>query len=63
MEAAENDKETSEPEKPTEPDLISFDAFMKVDLRVAQILEAEKIEKSNKLVRLQVSLGPELGQR
>lgn len=43
--------------------LISFDQFMDVDLRVAQIVEAEKIEKSNKLVKLQIALGEELGTR
>jgi methionyl-tRNA synthetase len=36
---------------------------MKVDLRVAQITEAERIEKSEKLVKLQVSLGEKLGCR
>ena len=36
---------------------ISFNDFLKVDLRVAQIEEAERIEKSEKLVKLQVSLG------
>ena len=43
--------------------LISFDDFMNVDLRVAQIHEAERIKKSKKLVKLQVSLGEELGRR
>lgn len=43
--------------------LITFDDFMSVDLRVAQIVEAEKIEKSNKLIKLQITLGEELGQR
>ena len=36
---------------------ISFDEFMKVDLRIAEILSAEKIKKSNKLLKLQVDLG------
>jgi methionyl-tRNA synthetase len=43
--------------------LISFDNFLKVQIRVGQIIEAEKIEKSNKLVRLQVDLGEETGPR
>lgn len=38
-------------------ELISIDEFGKVDLRIGQIKEAEKIEKSNKLLRLQVDLG------
>lgn len=42
---------------------ISFDDFKKVDLRVAIILQAEKVEGSDKLVKLQVDLGEDLGQR
>lgn len=51
----------AEPEQKEE--LISFANFQKIDLRVAQIIEAERIEKSEKLIRLQVSLGDSLGQR
>lgn len=40
-----------------------FSDFMKIDLRVAQIMQAERIEKSAKLVKLQIDLGPELGAR
>lgn len=46
-----------------QPALLSFSDFQRVDLRVAQILEAERIEKSEKLIKLQVSLGDELGAR
>jgi len=46
----------------TMSDLIDIDYFKKVDLRVAKILEAEKVEKSEKLVKLQIDLG-ELGRR
>jgi methionyl-tRNA synthetase len=35
--------------------LISFDDFKKVDLRVAEILTAEKIEKSDRLLKLKVA--------
>jgi methionyl-tRNA synthetase len=41
---------------------ISIDDFMKVDLRVAQILEAEIIPEADKLLRLKVSLGDETRQ-
>jgi len=44
-------------ENTQEDNLITFDDFKKVELKVAQILEAEKIEKSNKLVKLQVDAG------
>ena len=37
--------------------MISYDDFKKVELKVAKILTAEKIEGSDKLVRLEVSLG------
>jgi methionyl-tRNA synthetase len=37
--------------------LISFDDFSKIDLRVGIILEAEKVEKADKLLKLKVDLG------
>jgi methionine--tRNA ligase beta chain len=42
---------------------ITFEKFKETDLRVATILEAEKVEGSEKLVKLQIELGVELGQR
>jgi methionyl-tRNA synthetase len=42
-----------------EPARISIDDFMKVELRVAKILAAERVPKSNKLVKLQVDVGSE----
>ncbi len=41
---------------------IVFDAFAKVDLRCGTITKAERIPKSDKLLKLEVNLG-ELGQR
>src|ERR1044071_3531990 len=41
---------------------IVYDDFAKVQLRVATILEAQPVEKSKKLVRLQVDLGTERRQ-
>ncbi|HOJ38319.1 MAG TPA: methionine--tRNA ligase [Ignavibacteriales bacterium] len=38
-------------------DEITIDDFAKIDLRVVEVLEAEKIEKSNKLLKLKVKLG------
>ncbi len=43
--------------------MVSFDDFKKIDLRIATILEAEKLEGSEKLVKLQVDLGAEIGKR
>ena len=42
---------------------VEFGDFAKIQLRVAQILEAEPIAKSAKLVKLQIDLGAELGKR
>jgi methionyl-tRNA synthetase len=36
--------------------LISYDDFMKTELRVAEVIEAEKIKKSKKLLKLKVKL-------
>jgi methionyl-tRNA synthetase len=41
---------------------ISIDDFVKVDLRVAQILVAERVPKADKLLRLEVDLGYEKRQ-
>jgi len=41
---------------------ISIDDFVKVDLRVAQILVAERVPKADKLLRLEVDLGYERRQ-
>ncbi|GAA3762714.1 methionine--tRNA ligase [Terriglobus aquaticus] len=49
---------------PAEPDTpqITIDDFAKVDLRVAQVLFAERVPKSDKLLRLEVDLGYEKRQ-
>lgn len=36
---------------------ITFDDFMKVDLRVARVVKAEHVEEANKLLKLTLSLG------
>ncbi len=55
--SASSPAETPEP-TPT----ITIDDFIKVDLRVGQIVIAERIPKADKLLRLEVDLGP-LGRR
>ena len=60
--ALEASKENSEAEKiisasvPVKSE-ISFDDFAKIDLRVGTILSAEKVEKADKLLKLEVLLG------
>ena len=50
------------PEKPEGCALIGIDDFMNVELRTAQIIAAEKMEKSKKLLKLQLDLGYEKRQ-
>lgn len=42
--------------------MISFEEFKKMDLRVGKIIKAEAIEKSKKLLKLQVDIGEEKRQ-
>lgn len=49
-------------EKKPDENLITIDDFMNVKLRTATVLEAEKIKKSKKLLKLQVDLGDEKRQ-
>jgi len=42
--------------------MISFDEFKKVELKVGQIISAEKVEGSEKLLKLKVDLGSETRQ-
>ncbi len=44
---------------PADAALISIDEFMKVELRVAKVLEAEAVPKSRKLVKLRIDVGTE----
>ncbi len=43
--------------KPALKDNISFDDFMKMEIRTATIIEAKKVEKADKLLELQLDLG------
>jgi methionyl-tRNA synthetase len=54
-------KETlsEEPDLPEPKEEITFDDFTRMDLRCGTILEAEKVAKTKKLVRLEVDLGYE----
>jgi methionine--tRNA ligase beta chain len=39
-------------------DKITFEDFKKLDIRIGKILSAERIENSDKLLKLQVDFGP-----
>jgi len=43
-------------------DLVSIDDFKKIDLRVATIKTAERVEGSDKLIKLSIDLGEEVRQ-
>ena len=40
-------------------DMISYDDFAKLDIRIGKILEAEKVEGTDKLLKLKVDIGEE----
>ncbi|MEK7350184.1 MAG: methionine--tRNA ligase [Nitrospirota bacterium] len=47
---------------PTAPPQITIDEFMKIQLKTAKVISAERVPKSEKLLKLQVSLGSEQRQ-
>ncbi len=40
-----------------------YSCFSKLELRVGEVVKAEKVEKSNKLLHLEVNFGPSLGTK
>ncbi|MCH6267891.1 MULTISPECIES: methionine--tRNA ligase [Neobacillus] len=54
--------EEKKEEKPEELAEIAIDDFMKIDLRVAEVIQAEPIKKADKLLKLQLDLGYEKRQ-
>jgi methionyl-tRNA synthetase len=44
-------------------DMIKYDEFAKIDLRVGTIKKAEDVEGADKLLKLEVDLGKEIGKR
>lgn len=55
-----DEKQTESNEQKTEflPE-ITIEDFMKIDLRVAEVLKAEKVEKADKLLKLKLKIGTE----
>ncbi|MBZ1349015.1 MAG: methionine--tRNA ligase subunit beta [Candidatus Liptonbacteria bacterium] len=43
-------------------DIVTYEDFKKIDLRVVKILDAERIKSSDKLIKIQVDLGEEKRQ-
>ena len=52
-----NDKGSKDNDEGEKMDLISIDDFAKVEIRIGKIVECEKIEKSNKLLKTQIDIG------
>jgi len=52
----EGEEEVSE-ERSEEKETISFEEFQKIDMRVGEVVEAERIEGSDKLLKLKVDIG------
>jgi len=46
----------------TEENLITYNEFSKIDLRVAEVVKAERIPKTDKLMKLQIKIGDETRQ-
>ncbi|NLW25637.1 MAG: methionine--tRNA ligase [Clostridia bacterium] len=57
----EEEKKTPEKKTQIEPikEEITIDDFAKIDLRVAEVISCEKVEKTDKLLKIQVKLGEE----
>jgi methionyl-tRNA synthetase len=47
------------PAPAAQPERVGIDDFLKLDLRVARVLAAERVPKSRKLLKLEVDLGSE----
>ena len=52
----QNEQGTVKPE-------ITYEDFSKLDIRAGTVLSAERVEGSEKLIRLQVDFGSEIGQK
>lgn len=62
-ELKETEKESSnKAEVKEETNYIKIDDFAKIDLRVAEVLEAEKVEGTDKLIKLKLKVGDEVRQ-
>jgi methionyl-tRNA synthetase len=60
--ATEEKQEENKPEEVPVFDEITFEDFMKIDLRVAQVTHCEPVKKADKLLKLQLDLGYEKRQ-
>jgi methionyl-tRNA synthetase len=61
-EAGGKDEPEKKPIEKIEAEQVAIDEFFKIDLRIGKIIEAEKVKKSKKLVKLKVDIGIETRQ-
>ncbi|MGF7401409.1 methionine--tRNA ligase [Thermoanaerobacterium thermosaccharolyticum] len=61
-ELKEAEKTSNKVEAKEETNYIKIDDFAKIDLRVAEVLEAEKVEGTDKLIKLRLKVGDEVRQ-
>ncbi len=54
--------QSSKPKEKSMTEYISYDDFKKVELKVARVVAAEKVEKADKLLKLQIQVGEETRQ-
>ncbi|MDO5845344.1 MAG: methionine--tRNA ligase [Methanocorpusculum sp.] len=59
---AEGKKMSEEVIEPVSTDIVTIDDVAKLDLRVGEVIKAEKVPKTEKLLRLQVDIGTEVRQ-
>ncbi|HPD01635.1 MAG TPA: methionine--tRNA ligase, partial [Acetivibrio sp.] len=59
---ASKDKKDNNPGDDKKDGYITIEDFAKIDLRVAKVLEAEKVEGADKLLKLKLELGNEIRQ-
>jgi len=62
METDTKEVEKIEQEERKETDRINYDYFSKIELRTATVLQAEKVENTTKLMKLNIDLGYEQRQ-
>ena len=55
-------KDDREKKADAQPEMITIDDFAKLDLRVAKVLDAEKVEGADKLLKLRLEVGDEVRQ-
>jgi len=62
LEEVTSPKEEAAAKEESEEGLVSIDEFFKTQLRIAEVIEAERVPKADKLLRLQIRLGEETRQ-